>query len=398
MLEQSFRKLIAHHDIFRLSYTPERGLFYNDDLSQKHFCLHLHTSGLNGTASKADQRLNTFNQLVGELNISKRLPIQAALIEYPDQRQELLIVAHHLVIDGVSWRIILEDLFNTYHSMQEGKDIMLPDKSDSYQEYAAAVQALSESESIYQEREYWLEAAGYRTKLPLPSGIKTSSYASRQTMTGELSEGATEALQREGVRVFRADAQVMLLAALSVTLSDWAGLDDFTYEIEHHGRHLDALDVSRTVGWFTTIYPLRIRVQGTFEELIHHVKTQIHSVPNYGMGYGVLKYLTGGLPRDKEPSQVRFNYLGNFDSQPMNDNYIYVHDTVLPAMGEQEALTPVIELNCMIAEHKLHYSIQYSREIYNRESMEEFNRLYSANLLRLIDLASSQTCISFFPV
>lgn len=179
-------------------------MFYNDDLSQKHFCLHLHTSGLNGTASKADQRLNTFNQLVGELNISKRLPIQAALIEYPDQRQELLIVAHHLVIDGVSWRIILEDLFNTYHSMQEGKDIMLPDKSDSYQEYAAAVQALSESESIYQEREYWLEAAGYRTKLPLPSGIKTSSYASRQTMTGELSEGATEALQREGVRVFRA--------------------------------------------------------------------------------------------------------------------------------------------------------------------------------------------------
>lgn len=397
ILEQSFRKLIAHHDIFRLSYTPERGLFYNDDLSQKHFCLHLHTSGLNGTASKAEQRLNTFNQLVGELNISKRLPIQAAIIEYPDQRQELLIVAHHLVIDGVSWRIILEDLFNTYHSMQKGKDIMLPDKSDSYQEYAAAVQALSESESIYQEREYWLEAAGYRTKLPLPSGIKTSSYASRQTMTGELSEGATEALQREGVRVFRADAQVMLLAALSVTLSDWAGLDDFTYEIEHHGRHLDALDVSRTVGWFTTIYPLRIRVQGTFEELIHHVKTQIHSVPNYGMGYGVLKYLTGGLPRDKEPSQVRFNYLGNFDSQPMNDNYIYVHDTVLPAMGEQEALTPVIELNCMIAEHKLHYSIQYSREIYNRESMEEFNRLYSANLLRLIDLASSQTCISFSP-
>ncbi|WP_150273724.1 non-ribosomal peptide synthetase [Paenibacillus tepidiphilus] len=397
VLEQSFRKLITHHDALRLSFTPERGLFYNDALSEKQFSLLPHTPGLNGTASNEDERHHVFKQLIGQLDISSRLPIGAALIDYPGRQQELLIVAHHLVIDGISWRIILEDLFNVYRAIQENTDIMLPDKTASYQEYAAAVQSLSESESIRQERNYWLEAAENRAVLPLRYGAETADYASRQTVTGELTEAATEALQREGVRAFQAEAQVMLLAALSATLRDWAGLEDFTYEIEHHGRHLDALDVTRTVGWFTTMYPLRIRAEGTSQELITHVKEQLRSVPNQGIGYGILKYLTSELPRDKGPSQLRFNYLGSFDSQAQSGDYIYAHDAVFPAMAEYEALTAVIEINCMIAERKLHYSIQYSQNNFNRGSMEEFNRLYSANLVRLIDLAASQSEISFTP-
>ena len=181
-----------------------------------------------------------------------------------EQPARLLIVCHHLVIDGVSWRILLEDLQTAYSQLAAGERVKLPAKTTSFQRWAATLKDYSSSKSVIAQSTYWL-AISQRALGGIPRDYTgENSISSLRTINVALSAAETEALLQEVPAVYHTQINEVLLAALALTLTKWTGSPRVLIDMEGHGREQisEQVDVSRTVGWFTTIYPVLLEVNG----------------------------------------------------------------------------------------------------------------------------------------
>jgi amino acid adenylation domain-containing protein/non-ribosomal peptide synthase protein (TIGR01720 family) len=236
----------------------------------------------------------------------------------------LLLVFHHLVVDGLSWRILLEDLAIGYRQARAGATVTLPDKSAPFRAWAEAVTDLGWRRSDDALVEYWTgERWRAAPDLPLdhPEGITENLEGSVEIASGELDSETTAVLLGPATVALRASIQELLLTALARALASWRGPGPVLVEIEAHGRDGLAieLDISRTVGWFTALYPVLLPVRGhdLIADLVT-VKEELRSLPDQGTSYGVLRHLAAD-PRVTErfaplpKAEVAFNYLGQFD-------------------------------------------------------------------------------------
>jgi amino acid adenylation domain-containing protein/non-ribosomal peptide synthase protein (TIGR01720 family) len=240
----------------------------------------------------------------------------------------LLLVTHHLVIDGVSLRVLLEEFQTIYRSLVAGQDPVLPVRSSSYKEWATRLSAYAASEAARSELPYW-SAVPARPVAALPVG---DGGLEREARRAEftLNETATDILLRELPVKCRARIEEVLLTCLFEGLRAWTGHRSLLVSFEGHGREsvLPELDLTRTVGWFSTMYPVEFAV-GTDgdtdadideRDVLAVVKDVMRAVPNRGIGYGVLRHLSpspevrSALAGASRP-QVAFNYLGRFDAQ-----------------------------------------------------------------------------------
>ncbi|MDN4082523.1 amino acid adenylation domain-containing protein [Paenibacillus polymyxa] len=400
-LEKAFQKVIEHHDALRMSMEPDGKLFYNPELTIVSFKLDcydmMHIS--------AETRQHEFNNLVHNLqsgfDLSHRLPIRAALFDHGQETRELFITAHHLVVDGVSWRIILEDLLNAYHAIKEGEEVNFPRKTASVQAFAQELYHYSTTADLRKELEFWHEMEGGSRHFPAsitsqPSA--TVNYASCAGFEGHLSPVQTHKLLHEMSQAYHTEPVDLLLAALALSVKEWTGLDDFTYEVEHHGRSLDHIDVSRTVGWFTALYPLRIQIPGTeIGSILAHVKELRRRVPHQGIGYGILKYMLGAIEKHTDIRPIRFNYLGQFDHESQSSDYVYRHTSDRQNVDNANHLTAAIEVNSLIVNDQLVIDMMYSTEIFEEESITEFMHMYVQAIIRIIDFTVRQQNVHFTP-
>ncbi|NBH06500.1 non-ribosomal peptide synthetase, partial [Amycolatopsis sp. SID8362] len=227
-----------------------------------------------------------------------------SLLRWSLSGRVLHLSAHHLVVDGVSWRILLEDLETAYRGGDLGP------RTTSFQEWAARLSAHAEAGGFDDELDHW-RALPAATPLPVDgSGLNT--VAEERTVTVRLSAEETRALLRQVPDVYRTQVNDVLLTALGRVLRDWTG-EVPVIDLEGHGREelFDGVDLSRTVGWFTSLYPVALDVPEDWGAALKSVKEQLRAVPRRGIGYGALRYLTGTAPA-VDP-QVSFNYLGRFD-------------------------------------------------------------------------------------
>ncbi|WP_433730545.1 non-ribosomal peptide synthase/polyketide synthase [Actinoplanes sp. CA-051413] len=253
--------------------------------------------------------------------------LRAVLFDRGDGRRPyLLLVVHHLVVDGVSWRILLDDLETAYGQLTRGGPVDLGARTTSVQEWAERLSAHVAAGAFDGEVDYW--AAGAGAEAPPPQEDAEASSAPMRTVSVALSADDTDALLRVAPGSYRTRINDVLLAALAWALSRWSGQDRLRVQLEGHGREdiLDGVDLSRTVGWFTTMYPVALDVgagAGTepqWRTLIKSIRKQLRAVPGNGLGYGALRYLgdersrklLGGDHRDPE---VVFNYLGQWDAR-----------------------------------------------------------------------------------
>ncbi|AHH97300.1 non-ribosomal peptide synthetase [Kutzneria albida] len=219
---------------------------------------------------------------------------------------ELFIAVHHLVVDGVSWRILLEDLETTYRQQP------LSAKTTSFREWANRLVEHAQAGGFEDELPHWQAISG-ATKIPVDAE-GTNTMGSTSSLTVRLDSAETHALLHQVPGVYRTQVNDVLLSALGLALAEWTGQSRVLVDLEGHGREdlFDGVDLSRTVGWFTSVFPVALDVAAAdWGSRLKSVKEQLRGVPRRGIGYGALRYLTGAAPAIQP--QVSFNYLGQFE-------------------------------------------------------------------------------------
>ncbi|MEU0600940.1 amino acid adenylation domain-containing protein [Streptomyces sp. NPDC006393] len=248
----------------------------------------------------------------------------------PSGAGRLLVVLHHLVVDGVSWRILMSDLAEAWQRIRSGRAPELPAVGTSARRWAAALQDEALSEDREAELAYWrdlLEAPNP------PLGTRAFDpavdvWSTVDTVRVQLPADVTEAVLTRLPAAFQGTGTDVLLAALALAVNRWRDADGPTLvRLEGHGREEDAVpgaDLSRTVGWFTTMYPARVDVRGVdlaevlaggpaAGRAIKLVKEQLREIPDKGLGYALLRHLnpeTAEQLADLPAPQIGFNYLG----------------------------------------------------------------------------------------
>jgi amino acid adenylation domain-containing protein/non-ribosomal peptide synthase protein (TIGR01720 family) len=253
------------------------------------------------------------------LNLQQGRLVRAVLVNLPDGAQRLLLVIHHLVVDGVSWRVLLEDVQQAYTALAAGRAPALPGKSSSLQSWAEHLHQFGRSETLAGERDYWINTLdGVEAQLPRDFPLTAQAQVQRQAAraTSRLSKALTHKLLKVAPAAYRTQINDLLLTALARVLCDWSEQSSVLIQLEGHGREdlFDDLDLSRTVGWFSSLFPVRLTPEAEPGASLCAIKEQLRAVPGKGIGYGVLRYLTPDQPLTPwvQP-RVTFNYLGQFD-------------------------------------------------------------------------------------
>ena len=269
-------------------------------------------------AARCGQFQRSFNPERGPL-------LRALLLQGQDGTGRLFLAAHHLVVDGVSWRILLGDLELAFGQLQTGRAIALAARTSSFQQWGQAVAGYAGDAGLRAQLGYWLAQLTHPVPA-LPHAALGEALQAPQSSTRSvrfaLDAADTEALLKRCAPRYRTQINELLLAGVCLGLRAWSGAAAVRLTLEGHGREdlFDALDTSQTVGWFTTTYPLALACDGADTgAVICQVKEQLRSVPQRGFGYGVLRHISqdSALAEAERanPSQLLFNYLGQFDQQ-----------------------------------------------------------------------------------
>jgi non-ribosomal peptide synthase protein (TIGR01720 family) len=331
----------------------------------------------------------------------------------------LLVVAHHLVIDGVSWRIVLGDLGRAYEQLKRGEGVELGEKTTSYQQWAKRLAEYGRSEQIRREQEYWLEM-GVERASRLPVELEGENVEGAvEVVTKSLSEEETGRLLQQVPEVYHTQINDVLLTALGEAMGQWMGSDEVLVDVEGHGREeigADGVDVTRTVGWFTTIYPVVLERSGSGSgsgrsgrgragegEGLKRVKEQLRGMPGRGMGYGLLRYGVGNEEiaeklREKQQAEVLFNYLGQFDAR-WDGGGIFGPATEKcgGSRSGQAKRRYVVEIAGGVFGGRLQMHWMYSGGLHRRETIEAVAEGYQAALLKLIEHCLSPEAGGYTP-
>ncbi|MDQ4104786.1 MAG: condensation domain-containing protein, partial [Actinomycetota bacterium] len=325
-LERALQELLVHHDALRMRFDLVDGHWQQNNAPPTPTKV-LHRVDLAELAG--EDQTATMEQIADRLHASFDLRhgplLKAALFAFGAGRPcYLLLVAHHLVVDGVSWRILLEDLDVTYQQAVRGESLQLPGKTTSFREWANRLSEYVASGSFDDELDYWA-VTSQTEQLPVDLGSHEPGAGVR-AVSVLLNVEDTDALLRAAPTAYRTRINDVLLSALAWALSRWGGHSRVSIDLEGHGREeiLDGVDLSRTVGWFTTMFPVTLTVADATEphwrDLIRSVRRQLRAVPGNGFGFGALRYLGSPASRQRLAAagpgpQISFNYLGQWEAR-----------------------------------------------------------------------------------
>jgi non-ribosomal peptide synthase protein (TIGR01720 family) len=238
-----------------------------------------------------------------------------------------LVLAHHLCVDGISWRIVLDDLRGAYQQLAAGKAVSLPPKTTSFKTWSETLTHLATTHALSDEIGYWSDPARKEVAaLPIdhPEHLAANTSGNIKTLLRTLERGETQIMLEKIPAAIGARADEVMLTALVLTFRDLTGAQCLLVDMESHGREelIEDVDLSRTVGWFTAIHPVLLDLRGATDPgiALRTIMDQVRGVPNRGVGYGVLRYLSDDEAvraelRDLPSAKVAFNYLGQFDLQ-----------------------------------------------------------------------------------
>lgn len=315
-----------------------------------------------------------------------------------DTPDRLLIVLHHLVVDGVSARTLLEDFLKVVGQLSDGKAVQLPRKTAAYGEWARRLVDHAASDDLRRELPFWTSIREQACQLPMlpldfPEGLNSEASAVRiiDSLTADETKRLLTVLPAE----LHASPHAILLTALVESVGKWIGLRKCHLETEGHGRQdlFNDVSVARTVGWFTSIYPciLDLTSSPDLRTSVRAAEDQLRSIPRRGIGYGMLRYLC----RDHDPTaelaafpkaQLNFNYLGQFDEQHGSQQ-----TTLKPARERTGAVRDLSGLRsfplyvlAIIEQHRLHVHWSYSRNLHREETIQKVSDDFMAVLRELL--------------
>ncbi len=385
VLEQALQTVLAHHDALRLRFTPaahswRQTLALPDDQA---LCTE-HTVASATPAERESALVLITNHLHTRLDLTAGPMLLAAYCRSTTSLPDcLILVIHHLVVDGMSLRVLMEDLIAAYAQHQASTAIQLPAKTTSFKYWAErlADYATTPAADTTIKRAYWQDlVTNPPPPLPLDDPNGRNLEASTAHALGMLSQAETEVLLYGAPRRFQASFADVLLTALAHTLADWSGQPRVMMEIATHGRPaiFDDVDLSRTVGWFSTFYPVVIDLTDAADVAasITTVQAHINAVPDHGFSYLLLRHLSPDaslrtlLSHISKP-QALLTYLGQFEQSASDDVLLRLAGTGLGTMHHpQGSRMYQLAFNGMVIDGQFHIALTYSTNLHRRETAD----------------------------
>ncbi|NEU75587.1 non-ribosomal peptide synthetase [Hassallia byssoidea VB512170] len=408
LLEEVIQQLLLHHDALRLRFIEKESGWQqiNTEPSKLVPFTSLDLSMLPVTEQQSAIEA-TAAELQTSLNLLEGPLMRVAFFKLRvSEPSRLLIIIHHLAVDGVSWRILLDDLEKAYKQLSQGA-IQLSLKTTSFKQWAERLTEYAQSTELQQELNYWLTKLPKQvSRLPIDYVEGKNTLASTRTISVKLNAQETRSLLQEIPTVYRTEINEVLLTALMQAFAQWTGVRSLLVDVEGHGREgiFADIDLSRTVGWFTTVFPVWLAPKDSSNlEVLKLVKEQLHTIPNRGIGYGVLRYLSRNVEVTQQlvalpQAEVSFNYLGQLDLiLPEASLFKQAQESTEPARSPQGIRKYLLEVNSFVVGGQLQIEWTYSEAIHQQFTIEKLAQSCLEVLRSLITHSQSPHDTSYTP-
>lgn len=406
-LEQVVKQLLQHHDALRLRFQPTENGWQQINAAPDKIVpvTRLDLSGR--SAAEQEQGITSIAaELQASLNLSAGPLMRVAYFDLgQDKLARLLIIIHHLVVDGVSWRILLEDLQTAYQQLSQGEEIQLPAKTTGFKQWAEKLSEYAYSPGWRSKLKYWQNQTQQQIiHLPtdFPENQDANTVASAETVSVSLSSGETQALLQEVPKAYQTQVNDVLLTALVQACAQWTGDNLLLLTLEGHGREdiFPEVNLSRTVGWFTAQFPVLLSLGDVSPgDALKTIKEQLRNIPQNGINYGVLKDLNQNSNLQVTPQPLlKFNYLGQFD-QVLPDSSIFqlADQTTGLNRSLQGSRSHLLEIDGMVTGGQLRLDWTYSRNIHHPTTIERLAESFIEALRRLIAHCQSKEAGGYTP-
>ncbi|MBU3198524.1 amino acid adenylation domain-containing protein [Clostridium estertheticum] len=391
-------KLIEHHDALRIIYKINNKITQiNRGLLNDLICVEV--IDLTSYNDYSDKVKEESNRIQGSMDLQNGPLVKVTLFK-TSEGDHLLFVIHHLIVDGVSWRILMKDFTTAYIQVLEGKDIKLKPKTDSYMKWVKEISLYAKSSEALKEINYWNTLSNNNIAvLKKDYNVSERLFKDNDSVTVTFTKEATNKLLKKVNQTFNAEINDLLIAALGLALKKWIGKNKYLIELEGHGREeiIKDINISRTIGWFSSRFPVIIDMKycENLLQQIQQVKENLRQIPNKGVGYQILKYMNEDFKNyflfDDLKSEIVFNYLGQTDD---NDTLglccisdLEIGENISPNAKRLYAL----DIIGIISNGILTMRFGYNKKEYKKGTMLYFSDLYKKYLLNIIYFSNETT-------
>lgn len=402
LLEHAFMFLMKKHDALRLRFIQKEGTWlqyvvnFDTAVTQQTPLCHVISIKENESSEIVEKHCSNFHK---KFDIQEGPTFKAIIFNHENQdAQSIVLMAHHLIIDGVSWRIIAQDLEDIYRCLADNKEIVLSEEGTSYKKWIIELEKHGMSDEIQEEKQYWQNTLTKSKNCLENIHAHSSIYTDFRNISVFLDDNYTQLLLQKTNRAYNTQINDILLTAFYLTLSQWTRSNAISLVLEGHGREIinQDLDLSRTVGWFTALYPVYLETNFSekstselhLKSIIKSVKEQLRGIPRKGVSFGILQYLVS----DKHHSLTRFdlpnicfNYMGQWGTLKHSENIFLIDSHINNAVGSKNSLPFQLSINCQILNGVMQIDWQYDASSYQEIIVSELADSLLVNLKKIID-------------
>ncbi|GAA4279089.1 non-ribosomal peptide synthetase [Aquimarina mytili] len=397
IVQQIFSEILRHHDALRMVFKKE-GVNIDQQNQEDNIKIDIEEYDLTSIKNPQEEFLYHANNLQSQIDLADGPLLKLGLFQ-TETGSRLLIVIHHLVIDGISWRILLEDIDTLYRQILAGDSIKLPLKTDSFKTWSKTIKEYTNSEQYQKGKLYWetqLRKESSTIKRDFPDGLNIHEYHNSEIL--ELNQFDTKQLLTDAHAAYGTQINELLMSAFLLAVNKKFGLDNLCIDLEGHGREEIAagINIGRTIGWFTSIYPVLLERNGEdVSNVVRNIKETLRAVPNKGIDYLIAQYTDVAPLEQKSNAGISFNYLGQFESAYENlqilkenkGNEISLH-------MEQHYDWNVIG---WVSEEKLKLELVYSTQQYKKETIASFIEVFKESLKDIINHCCQRNEVTLTP-
>jgi len=412
LLAQALKAIMSHHDALRMRFEQSGGEWVQinkageDEIPLSVMDLSCLSEAMQDRA--IEQLALEFQQ---SLHLARGPLCRVVMFELGTSRHQLLlIIIHHLIIDGVSWRILAEDLQTAYLQLKMGKAPNFFAKTTSFKRWAELLIEYSRSDDLLQKLTYWLNMVHVdHVALPLdyPMRLHMNTEASACVFSLSLTMEETQALLREVMKTYRVQMPEILLAVLLQVWMEWSSASSLLLDVEGHGRdeNIGNVDLSRTVGWFTSLFPVYLKGEqhAPIKDTLIAVKEQLRRMPSQAIGYGILRYLHGKTSVREQlavapKASLLFNYLGQFDHGRSTEGF-FRESLRLPKLSRDPRGMRAypLEILAQVRAGQLHIQWVYSAHLHRQETIKQLAQRCQYLLQSLIVQSATAEAIVYTP-
>ncbi|HET6882577.1 MAG TPA: amino acid adenylation domain-containing protein, partial [Pirellulales bacterium] len=403
-LPQVLERLVEQHDALRLRFARETTGWRQWHSSDRLWPLERFDLSTTSVGDRNSALLAAATRLQATLDLQQGPLARAAWFDLADGGVRLLLVIHHLAVDAVSWQVLLSDLVSVWGQVQRGETPVLPPKTTSFKHWAEQLINYAQSSALESELAFW-RTLSEPAPAALPRDVDGANLQGDiEVFSMTWSATDTARLLGEANAAYRTQPQDLLLAALGQVLGEWS-TGQVLIDVEGHGRAelFDEVDLSRTVGWFTSWRPHRsVPADLPPSTLLRQTKEALRGAPNQGVGFGLLRYCStkpeirsvmAALPR----AEVSFNYLGRLDDYLASSLVRRADEPIGATRSPRAPRHHLLEINAFVLDGRLHVDWTYSRQTHRPETIERLAADFRERLAALVAHCLSPEAGGFTP-